>query len=132
MSSTPLTTEDRIALHELIAKYSHLLDLGGIDRMGEIFTEDCRFTVAAYDVDIHGLQALIDFFHPTMAAQPNIRHVITNVYAESTGINTADMHAYLNIVDSSTKAITTTAVYLDHCVKTPAGWRIAVRNISAS
>lgn len=129
MTPATLSSEDRIALHELIARYSHLLDRGGIDRMGEIFTDDCRFTVAQYDVDIHGLPALIEFFHPTMAAQPNIRHVITNVFTEATGANRADLHAYLLIVDATTNAITTVGVYHDRCVKTAAGWRIATRNV---
>jgi len=130
MAQVTLSAEDRIALHELIARYSHLLDRGGIDRMGEVFTEDCRFTVAYFDVDIHGLQPLIGFFQPTMAARPSVRHVITNIYTEATGINTADMHAYLQIVDAANNALTAVNFYHDHCVKTPAGWRIATRNVT--
>ena len=129
--SASLTLEDRLALHELIARYAHLLDLGGVDRLGEIYTEDARFVVAALDVDICGLPALIDFFGATMA-QSTVRHIITNVFTEATGNDTADLHAYLQIVDGATKAITTVGVYHDNCVRTPAGWRVAVRNVRVS
>lgn len=124
-----LSLEDRVALHELIARYAHLLDLGGIDRLGEIYTQDARFTVPALDVDIQGLPALIDFFRATMAQMSTVRHVITNVFADATGRDTADVHAYLQIVDAATRAITTVGVYHDHCVRTPAGWRVAVRKV---
>jgi len=130
MSAT-LSLEDRLALHELIARYAHLLDLGGVDRLGEIYTQDARFVVAALDVDIQGLPALIDFFDATMA-QSTVRHIITNVFTEATGQDTADLHAYLQIVDSATKAITTVGVYHDNCIRTPAGWRVAVRNVQVS
>lgn len=127
--STPLSTEDRLALHELIARYAHLLDLGGVDRLGEIYTQDARFIVAALDVDIRGLPALIEFFAATMAQMSTVRHVITNVFTEATGNDTADLHAYLQIIDGATKTITTVGVYHDNCVRTPGGWRVAVRNV---
>jgi SnoaL-like domain len=127
--SPGLTTEDRLALHELIARYAHLLDHGGIDRMGEIYTPDCRFAFAAYGVDIQGLPALIDFLKSTMASLPQVRHVITNIFADGT-VDGADLHAYLQIVDTAANAITTVGVYRDHCVKTPTGWRIAQRCVS--
>jgi hypothetical protein len=130
--SAALTTEDRIALHELIARYAHLLDLGGVDRLGEIYTPDARFQVPALDVDIEGLPALVDFFRATMAQMSTVRHIITNVFTEATGTNTADLHAYLQIVDGATKAITTVGVYHDHCVRTPTGWRVVVRKVLTS
>jgi len=130
--STSLTIEDRLALHELIARYAHLLDLGGTHRLGEIYTEDARFIVAALDVDIQGLQALIEFFGATMAQMSTVRHVITNIFTEATGKDSADLHAYLQIIDGAAKAITTVGVYHDNCVRTPAGWRVAVRNVRMS
>lgn len=130
--SAALTTEDRIALHELIARYAHLLDLGGVDRLGEIYTADARFTVPALDVDIQGLPALIDFFRATMAQMSTVRHVITNVFTEATGKDTADLHAYLQIVDGASKAITTVGVYHDRCVRTSAGWRVVIRKVQTS
>ena len=123
--SASLTLEDRLTLHELIARYAHLLDLGGVDRLGEIYAEDARFCVPALDVDINGLPALIDFFRATMAQMSTVRHVISNVFVEATGKDMADVHAYLHIVDAATKAITTVGVYHDNCVRTAAGWRVA-------
>jgi ketosteroid isomerase-like protein len=127
-----LTMQDRLELHELIARYAHLLDLGGTDRLGEIYTEDARFVVAALDVDIQGLPALIEFFGVTMAQMSSVRHVITNIFTDATGNDTADLHAYLQIVDGAAKAITTVGVYHDNCVRTPAGWRVAVRTVRMS
>jgi ketosteroid isomerase-like protein len=33
-------TEDRLALHELVALHGHLFDMGELDRLDELFTED--------------------------------------------------------------------------------------------
>jgi hypothetical protein len=122
-----LTPDDRLALHELIARYAHLLDLGGTARLGEIYTGDARFIVPEFNIDITGLPALIEFFTATMAQMSTVRHVITNVFADATGKDTADVHSYLHTVDTATKAITSVGVYHDNCIRTAAGWRVAKR-----
>lgn len=33
-----LSTDDRIAIYELIALHGHLMDAGDFDRLGELFT----------------------------------------------------------------------------------------------
>jgi hypothetical protein len=38
--SMTLHTEDRVAIHELIALHGHLIDDGAFDRLGEVSTDD--------------------------------------------------------------------------------------------
>lgn len=121
-----LSLEDRLALHELLARYTHYLDFGQIEKMGEIWTEDCRFQVPVANIDIAGLANLQGFFQQTMAAVPNIRHVVSNIYVEESAEG-ATLHAYLATLDAAEHRVTMFARYRDECVKTPAGWRIRTR-----
>ncbi|MFF7154242.1 nuclear transport factor 2 family protein [Streptomyces sp. NPDC008139] len=44
----PLTTEDRIAVTELIHLHGHLFDGGELDRLDELFTADVVYDVCDY------------------------------------------------------------------------------------
>lgn len=122
-----LTHEDRMALHELLARYTHFLDYGAIERMGEIWTEDCIFEVDNPDVRFEGLDALKEFFVGTVASLPHVRHVVSNVFVEPHE-GGARLNAYLQVVDASEQKLIMFARYQDQCVKTPAGWRICRRS----
>ena len=127
-----LTTQDRIELHELLARYTHFLDHGQIDRMTEIWTEDCRFVVEQPAVDISGRAALIEFLQQTTQSQPHVRHIITNIFIEDDGDNySAILNAYLQVTDSAQNSIVMMGRYRDLCIKTTQGWRIKHRNVLA-
>ncbi len=121
-----LSQEDRLALHELLSRYTHFLDYGAIARMGEVWTEDCVFEVDNPDVRFEGLASLQEFFQGTVSALPHVRHVVSNVYVDGNAEG-AQLNAYLQVVDAAEQKLIMFARYQDQCVKTPAGWRIARR-----
>ena len=48
LTSMTLTTDDRVAIYELIALHGHLMDAGEFDRLGELFTNDFVYDVEAF------------------------------------------------------------------------------------
>ncbi|HUH37615.1 MAG TPA: nuclear transport factor 2 family protein [Spongiibacteraceae bacterium] len=140
-----LPVEDRLALHELLARYTHYLDYGRIDHMNEVWTDNCHFSADNPPVDIRGLDNLQAFFRSTVTTLPHVRHVISNLWIEPgtdgdssgdrSGKNTSDdsaiLHAYLQIVDFQSHALIAAGRYRDQVVRTPGGWRIQRREFTA-
>lgn len=118
-----LSTEDRLALHELLARYTHLLDYGEVARMGEVWTPDCSFRVDNPQVELDGLEALQEYFGGVVAGLPHVRHAVSNVFVDAVE-GGALLSAYLQVVDAGQQKLLMFARYRDFCVRTPAGWRI--------
>ena len=94
--------------------------------MRDIWTDDCRFQADEPAVNITGVDALIEFFRETVAAVPNARHLIDNLYLEG-GASDALCHAYLSIVDAEAGTLLGFGRYRDEVVRTASGWRIRSR-----
>ncbi|MBB3047553.1 3-phenylpropionate/cinnamic acid dioxygenase small subunit [Litorivivens lipolytica] len=125
-----LTLEDRLEIRELLARYAHALDYHNLPAMRDIWTDDCRFQADEPEVNISGVDALIDFFKDTVAAVPHARHLIDNLYIEG-GASEALCHAYLSIVDAEEKTLLGFGRYRDEVVRTASGWRIRSRVFTA-
>ncbi len=125
-----LTLEDRLDIRELMARYAHALDYHNLPAMRDIWTDDCRFQADEPEVNITGIEALIAFFKDTVAAVPNARHLIDNLYIEGAA-SEALCHAYLSIVDAETGALLGFGRYRDDVVRTASGWRIRSRVFTA-
>lgn len=122
-----LLEADKLELQQLLMKYTHTLDYGSIDAMGEIWTEDCEFRVDNPAFLIQGLADLKEIFRTTTRDFPHVRHVVTNCYVETSG-DDVYLKAYLQIMDVRDYKVTMFARYIDRCVKTPQGWRIKDRS----
>jgi 3-phenylpropionate/cinnamic acid dioxygenase small subunit len=122
-----LPDADKLELQQLLMKYTHILDYGNIDAMDEIWTEDCEFRVDNPVFVIEGLANLKQTLGGTSRDHPHVRHVVSNCYVDDSG---ADVYlkSYLQIVDVSQFKVTMFARYIDKCVKTTNGWRIAERS----
>jgi 3-phenylpropionate/cinnamic acid dioxygenase small subunit len=124
---SPTRTEDRLAIHELIALHGHLFDEGAFDRLGELFTDD-----VAYDVEALGGGVLrgvdeIRAAAETLGDRNPLGHHVTNVLVVELGDDSARVRSKgLGVgVDGSTS----TVVYEDVVRRTPAGWRLASRQV---
>ena len=54
-----LALSERLAIHELISLYGHLVDQRHFSRLGEIFTDDAVFNLKGYDGNCYqGLPAI--------------------------------------------------------------------------
>ncbi len=125
------STADRLEIHELIARYTHALDYHNIPLMRDIWTDDCRFQADEPDVNISGIEALSDFFRQTVAAVPNVRHVVSNLYVDSTSGSEAICNAYIQIIDFDSKELIAAGRYRDEMVRSASGWRIRNRVYTA-
>ncbi len=127
----PLSTADRIAIQDVLVRYTHALDYGDIDRMPELWTPDCHFQADQPELDLRGIDELIGFFRRTVSTLPDVRHVVSNIYAEAAGSKRAIQRAYLQIVDFRNQKLIAGGRYQDELVKTPQGWRIEKRRFIA-
>lgn len=122
---------DRLEIHELIARYTHALDYHNIPLMRDIWTDDCRFQADEPEVNVSGIEALCEFFRQTVAAVPNVRHVISNLYVDDNGGSDAICNAYVQIIDFETRTLIAAGRYHDELVRTASGWRIRNRVFTA-
>ncbi|WP_372750473.1 nuclear transport factor 2 family protein [Litorivivens sp.] len=125
-----LTIEDRFEIHELLARYAHALDYHNLPAMRDIWTDDCRFQADEPEVNISGLDNLMAFFEQTVAAVPNARHIISNIYVVGSG-SEALCHAYLQVMDVEQGTQLGAGRYRDEMARTASGWRIRTRVFTA-
>ncbi|KND33471.1 nuclear transport factor 2 family protein [Streptomyces acidiscabies] len=124
----PLSLEDRLAIHELIALHGHLVDDGDLHRLDELLTPD-----AVYDLSDFGRPPLIgiDAFREAAlalgAANP-VAHHVTNVVIVASDADSAQVRSKgLGVmVDGSCGSVS----YDDTVVRTPGGWRISRRQMA--
>src|SRR4051795_10424003 len=75
----PLTTEDRLAGHELVSLHGHIADDGAIDDLERLMTADAVYDVEDYGLGrIEGLPAIRRLFAERPGDQP-VGHHVTNV-----------------------------------------------------
>jgi 3-phenylpropionate/cinnamic acid dioxygenase small subunit len=122
-----LTTDDRIAIHELIALHGHVIDAGEFDRLDELFTDDFVYDVEALGV---GLLEGVDAFTEASRALGDdnpLGHHVTNVVVVADEDDVATVRSKgIGILADGTSS---TVVYEDVVQRTGVGWRIAYRTV---
>jgi hypothetical protein len=123
----PLSIEDRLSIHELIALHGHLTDNRQHERLRLLFTDDAAYDVSAYGLGVvQGLDALTELFVQRPGDQP-IGHHVTNVMVGLGDDDTASVRSKgLAVMADGT---TGTVTYDDVVVRTEAGWRISQRTV---
>jgi 3-phenylpropionate/cinnamic acid dioxygenase small subunit len=118
---------DRLELHELPGRYGDAIDDRNWEGLGKIFTEDAVFDLT--DLGGPRLEGLdhIRRYMDTEAQHPRT-HMMTNIYVD----DDADaVRMYFRIVAYLKDRSPATASYYDEVVKTPEGWRVKDRLITA-
>jgi 3-phenylpropionate/cinnamic acid dioxygenase small subunit len=122
----PLTVEDRIAIHELIALHGHLVDSGEFERLGELFTPDVVYDLEAYGSgSLHGIDEIAAAGLSLGAGNPLAHHVTNTVVSCDGDVVTARSKGLAVRPDGSTGSV----VYDDVLRQERAGWRIARRTV---
>lgn len=117
-----LTVEDRLDIHELIALYGHLIDAGGFDELGEIFTEDAVFDLAGFDGSrFEGLPAIIRMMKDS--EQHPLGHHASNVVVRP-GDPVQVLSKGIGVGHGGRVG---SVVYRDSLRRTEQGWRISER-----
>ncbi len=95
---TAISVENRLAIHELIADYSHRVDNYRGQAWSELFTEDGRLT--GMEPPLRGRQAFVDQSQRLHAGPTEYRHMITNVVVQHGATNErATALAYGTVAD---------------------------------
>lgn len=126
----PLTTADRLAIHELISLHGHLADDRRSDDLGLLLTPEATYDVSAYGLGVvRGLPALIELFASAPGEQPVGHHVTNVVVTEDPEV---DDRAFVRSKGLAVMADgrTGTVVYEDTVARSRDGWRISARVIA--
>ncbi len=133
-----LSTQDRLEIHELYARYCHYFDAGEADRWAELYTPNATFVAEATGTaparELRGtaeLAALVRNGHQDAYAKRRIRHEITNIVVEGTETG-ARGNAYWMVVrvgDNQPPQVTITGRYVDELVRGADGWRFQSKRI---
>lgn len=123
---------DRLLLHELTYRYARGADERRADDVAACFTDDARLEFVSTGTIVEGSNSIRDFFRASFDGplrDVTSSHLMTNTIitavedeAERVRLVTTAV-AYL----AGTEVVMRGITYTDECVRTPKGWRIAVR-----
>lgn len=124
-----ITTDDRLAIYELVALHGHLMDDGELGRLNELFTTD-----VVYDLEDFGLGSLlghqaISDAAVAMGANNPVGHHVTNVIVTDSrylGVRVRSKGIGIRADGGSGSVI-----YEDEVTQTAEGWRIRYRKVIA-
>lgn len=135
-----LSSEERFAVLDLMARYSQYFDSGSADAYSSLYTEDGELnfpgkTPDAPRVIVKGRKALADFTSQARsrngAARISVHHLGNPIMAKL-GPNhirarTPVMYGMIDSTKNNALSLLGYALYEDDIVRTPAGWRFQKR-----
>jgi 3-phenylpropionate/cinnamic acid dioxygenase small subunit len=122
-----ISTDDRLAIHELLARHGHIVDNGELDRLSELFTADVVYDLTRLGgSSLHGTAAIVEASRQLGDRNPVAHHVTNVVVSEHEGEITA-RSKFLGVRKDGSVG---SGVYDDVLRRTSDGWRIARRQVS--
>lgn len=122
-----LTSDDRLAIAEVLARYCHAIDQRRWEDFGDLFTDDCRLDFGAVMGLFEGRDGLTRFTQTLDATGVFMRHYTTNVILRGDGARVRAESYVLAITGPAGSRMQTTGRYDDELVKTGGRWRIRER-----
>ena len=122
-----LSTEDRFAIMDVMARYCRAIDLGRWDEFETLFTEDCRLDFGAAMGAFEGPAGVRRFVETMRGLGLFMRHYTTNVILEGDGTRVRAEAYVLAMTGPADGRLTTTGRYEDEWVKSGGRWMIRVR-----
>jgi hypothetical protein len=120
---------DRLAIHELLGLYGHLIDERRWNEMELVFTDDVTFDATDFGNGVtQSLEELRAFWTSDPGMHP-LAHHVTNVVVGEEADGTVRVVSKAFVVGR--KGRVGSGVYRDVVVRTPAGWRIGHRRAEA-
>ena len=123
---TMISLENHMAIHELIAEYSHCVDNYRGEDWADLFLADGK--LVGTDNPFLGRKALIDQAATLKAGPTEYRHIITNVFRQPGATDEqATASAYGSVVDWATRPppISIFVEYTFNLVNLGGKWQIA-------
>jgi hypothetical protein len=122
-----LTTEDRLAIQELMALYSRAIDFGRWEEMPEFFTDDCTLDFGALMGQHRGKDGIRAFAGTLSKLGLTMRHYVSNCIITGDG-EKADATTYVLAFTGPKGSLQpTTGRYEDQLRKVNGRWLLHVR-----
>lgn len=120
-----INTADRLAIHELLALYGHLIDDREFSRLNEVFTLDAEFDLSLYGGESYsGLEAIIKMMQES--DEHPLAHHTSNIVISTDAEIISAMSKGLGV---GYKGRVGSVIYRDGLVNTANGWRIQRRSV---
>ena len=124
--------EDKFAIQELIARYSHAIDYGNYDAWVDCFAEDGAFqgSQGRRFVGRAELKKFTEQFETRRATLPNVRHCVMNTVTDVEG-DKALSSSYLQVLITGKEGtkLVLCGRYDDTFVKVGGAWRFKERKL---
>ena len=131
-----MDVNDKLAIHELLARSVFGLDQRDPAMIEACFTEDARFVLEVKGAEaippFEGRDAIMKLMVESMNAhQEDRRHVISNIFFEAESTDTPTVVSTLAAfqAEHGKIGVMTSGVYRDQLRKVDDGWQIAVRHL---
>ena len=116
---------DRVAIHELLGLYGHVIDERRWDDMELVFTDDVVFDSSDFGTGVsHSLDELRAKWSGDLTQHPLAHHATNIVISEDPD---GTVRVLSNAIGVGRKGRVGSAVYRDVVVRTDAGWRLRSR-----
>jgi hypothetical protein len=120
-----LDTADRIAIHELLGLYGHLIDQRRWSDLDRVMTHDVVFDATAFGQDVtHTLAELLAVWTADLSIHP-LAHHVTNIVITEDSDGTVRVLSKAIGVGRNGRVLS--GSYEDVVVRTAAGWRVGHR-----
>ena len=129
MATATLSTDDRLAILDLGARYNQLMDWGDVEGWADCFTPDGVFD-GGPKLQARGRAELVAFMERLIARDRPARHWTNNVLIEGAD-DQARLTLYLLVVDLTAEGPRPSnfGVHHDDVVRTDGGWRFRRRRL---
>lgn len=122
-----METDDRLAIHELLALHGHLVDDGDLDRLDEVFTDDVLYDLSSLGADVlHGVAEVRAAALQLGDTNP-LAHLVTNILIAERDGQVIARSKFLGVRRDGSVG---SGVYVDRLRHATDGWRISHRRVS--
>ncbi len=130
-----LSAEEKLAIHELFARWAYAYDERDEAMLADCFTEDADFSMRIAGGDLvgpfEGREAIMVLMTGSMAEQTDVRrHVVSNIFFKSEG-DQPEVISNLTLLATENGEIQllSAGIYRDTVVKQGDSWRLSHRHL---
>ena len=130
-----LSAEEKLLIHELLARWAYAYDERDEAMLADCFTEDASFSMRVAGGDLvgpfEGREAIMGLMTGAMAEQTDVRrHVVSNIFFENEGEQPKSIsNLTLMVTENGEIQLLAAGVYRDTVVNKAGTWRIASRHL---
>ncbi|WP_433602486.1 nuclear transport factor 2 family protein [Nocardia sp. CA-135953] len=119
-----ISVEDRVAIHELLSLYGHIVDDRQLSRTGEVFADDAVYDVSDFGSGVHHGPAEITALWTATTNHPLAHHTVDVVVTQDPD---GTVHVVSKGIGLGENGRAGSVTYRDIVRRTPQGWRISRR-----